>query len=45
MNATPSSISSNPFPSEYMNTRVILRPDHANVYNSDEYLSIGYISF
>jgi hypothetical protein len=28
-----------------MNTRVIIRPENASVYNQSEQLSVGYISF
>lgn len=44
-NATPSGNASTPFPSEFMNMRVIQRPNNAAVYNGDEYLSVGFISY
>ena len=45
VNATPSGNATTPFPNEFMNMRVILRPNNAATYNGDELLSIGYISY
>ena len=45
MNATPSGNATTPFPYEFMNMRVILRPNNAATYSGDELLSIGYISY
>ncbi len=40
VSATSSGNTSSIFPSEWMSTRVIQRPNNAAVYNGDEYLSI-----
>ena len=45
VNATPSANTTTPFPWEFMNMRVILRPNNADTYNGDALLSIGYISY
>jgi hypothetical protein len=43
--ANVSGNASTPYPLEILNMRIIQRPNNAAVYNGDEYLSVGYVSF
>jgi hypothetical protein len=43
--ANVSGNASAPYPYEWLNLRLIQRPNNAATYNGDEYLSVGYVSF
>lgn len=43
--ANVSGNASTPYPLEILNIRIIQRPNNAAVYDGDEYLSVGYVSY
>ena len=43
--ANVSGNASAPYPYEFLNIRLIQRPNNAATYDGDEYLSVGYVSF